>query len=88
MSGNQTQLQLQDEHEPAGAPINLSLAALICYDRGGLRPGAWMALRCAVIVIGISTANRSRQYPADAVAYSELALFDRYGPHLAGAGNG
>jgi hypothetical protein len=79
----------QDEHKPAGTPVkNISLPVVICNDRGGLPFGARMALKCAVIVIGISAASQSLPYPSDAVAHPELAVFDRYGPFLARSDNG
>jgi len=79
----------QDEYEPASTPVNnISLAVVICDDRGGLPFGGRMALKYSVIVIGISAASRSRRYPSDAGTHSELAVFDRYGPLLARADNG
>ena len=79
----------QDEYEPAGTPVNnISLAVVICDNRGGLPFGGRMALKCSVIVIGISAASRSRQYPSDAGTHPELAVFDRYGALLARADNG
>ena len=65
----------QDEYEPAGTPVNnISLAVVICDDRGGLPFGGRMALKYSIIVIGISAASR--------------IVFDRYGPLLARADNG
>jgi len=52
MSDNQTELRLQDEHELAGAPDNISLAVVIYDDRGGLPLGAGTALVCGVIATG------------------------------------
>ena len=45
MRDNQTRLRLECEHESAGVPVkSISLAVVICNDRGSLPLGAGMAL--------------------------------------------